>query len=73
MHWQHERASICIPSEVKRDLRMYEPAKRRGSLLTGETPLLGLEGVEDEEGDDHEHDEASDDDADHGGHGHGFC
>lgn len=57
-------------------------ARRRGAggtdqgrtrVLTGEAPLLCLEGVEDDESDQNKDDQTGDDDADHGGHGHGLC
>lgn len=46
---------------------------RTGGILTGEAPLLCLEGVEDDESDQNKDDQTGDDDADHSGHGHGLC
>ena len=52
--------------------RGFEPRKAQG-ILTGEAPLLCLEGVEDDESDQNKDDQTGDDDADHSGHGHGLC
>lgn len=50
----------------------FDPKKAQG-ILTGEAPLLCLEGVEDDESDQNKDDQTGDDDADHSGHGHGLC